>query len=209
MYSSRRGGRWRIYRRQAAAIGPEELLVDSDTAVTPLQALGAMHVMYAARRATAPFDLWKLEGARSTPLMRVGGYYPSDARVSPDERWLAFGMPETSNSWEQALYVSATSSLENRRAIAEAGSMPRWRADGHELFYLSQESSIVAIPIDPERTPSDSGGRVLFRASDLANSGISGGVYDVTPDGQRFLLKREVASSPIRVVLNWDARLGR
>ena len=30
---------------------------------------------------------------------------------------------------------------------------------------------------------------------------------DVAPDGQRFLLRREVRSSPIHVVLNWDARL--
>jgi hypothetical protein len=36
---------------------------------------------------------------------------------------------------------------------------------------------------------------------------VSGQVYDVTPDGQRFLLKREVGSSPIYVVLNWDAHL--
>ncbi len=114
-----------------------------------------------------------------------------------------------STTWAQALYVSATPFSENRRAIAVAASMPRWRADGQELFYLSKDSSIVAIPIDPQRTSSDSGGRVLFRASTLAPTGISGHVYDATPDGQRFLLKREVGSSPIYVVLNWDARLGR
>jgi len=85
--------------------------------------------------------------------------------------------------------------------------MPRWRADGQELFYLSKDSSIVAIPIDPHRTPSDSAGRVLFHTTGLAPTGISGHVYDVAPDGQRFLLKREVASSPIHVVLNWDAHL--
>jgi DNA-binding winged helix-turn-helix (wHTH) protein/Tol biopolymer transport system component len=209
VYSSRRGDRWRIYRRLATAIGPEELLLDSDSPVTPLQVLRSRHVVYAVRRATAPFDVWKLGPARPTPLTRVGGYYPTDARLSPDERWLAYGMPQTANTWEEALYVSGTPFSENRRAIAEAASMPRWRADGQELFYLSKDSSIVAIPIDPQRTPSESAGRVLFLASDLSRTGLSGGVYDVTPDGQRFLLKREVGSSPIRIVLNWDARLNR
>jgi hypothetical protein len=41
----------------------------------------------------------------------------------------------------------------------------------------------------------------------LTFTGINGQVYDAAPDGQRFLLKREVRSSPIHVVLNWDARL--
>jgi hypothetical protein len=46
-------------------------------------------------------------------------------------------------------------------------------------------------------------------APGLAPTGISGLVYDVTRDGQRFLLKREVEPSPIYVVSNWDARLSR
>jgi hypothetical protein len=209
VYSSRRGDRWRIYRRRAAAVGPEELLLDSDSPVAPLQALRSRHVLYAIRRATAQFDVWKLGPARPTPLTRVGGYYPTDGRLSPDERWLAYGIPQTGNLWEEALYVSGTPFSENHRAIAEAASMPRWRADGQELFYLSKDSSIVAIPIDPQRTPSEFAGRVLFRTSGLAPTGLSGQVYDVTPDGQRFLLKREFGSSPIQILLNWDARLVR
>lgn len=209
VYGSRRGDRWQIYRRQATAVGAEELLLDTDTAVTPLQVLRSTHVVYTARRATPPFDVWKLERARQTPLTRIGGFYPNDARLSPDERWLAYGIPQmTSHVWEQALYVTGAPFAEDRRReIAQAGSTPRWRADGHELFYLSKDSSIVAISIDPERTPSDSAGRVLFRASALARTGITGDVYDVAPDGQRFLLKREIGSSPIYVVLNWNARL--
>jgi hypothetical protein len=209
VYSSRRGDRWRIYRRRAAAVGPEELLLDSDSPVAPLQVLRSRQVLYAVRRTTAPFDVWTLGPARPTPLTRVGGYYPTDGRLSSDERWLAFGMPQTGNTWDEALYVSGPPFKENRRAIAEAASTPRWRADGQELFYLSKDSSIVAIPIDAQRTPSDSAGRVLFRTSGLAPTGISGQVYDVTPDGQRFLLKREVGSSPINIVLNWDARRDR
>jgi hypothetical protein len=118
-------------------------------------------------------------------------------------------MPESGNTWNQVLYVSSTPFRENRREIAEAASTPRWRADGHELFYLSKDSSIMAISIDPRQTPSDSAGRVLFRASGLPQTGISGDLYDVTPDGQRFIVKREIGSSPIHVVLNWDARLDR
>ena len=210
VYSARREGRWSIYRRQATTVGPEESLLDSDSPVTPLQVLRSTHVVYAARRPTRPFDAWQLDRGKPAPLVRIGGFYPIDARLSPDERWLAYGMPETAgNVWEQPLYVSEPRFRKDRRMLAEAASTPRWRADGQELFYLSKDSSIVAIPIDPRRTPSDSAGRVLFRASGLAPTGLSGQVYDVTPDGQRFLLKREVGSSPIHVVLNWDAPVRR
>jgi DNA-binding winged helix-turn-helix (wHTH) protein len=208
VYSSQRGNRWQIYRRQATPVGREELLLETDTPVTPLQVLRT-NILYAAQQAAQPFDVWKLERSHPAPLTRLGGFYPSDARLSPDERWLAYGMPETTGStWEQALYVSGPPFKDGRRAIAEAASLPRWRADGKELFYLSKDSSIVAIPIDPQRTPSDAGGRVLFRASTLAPTGTSGQAYDVTPDGHRFLLKRELGSSPIYVTLNWDAHLG-
>ncbi len=209
-YSSRRGDRWRIYRRQATAVGPEELLLDADTPVTPLQILPSTHIVYSARHASLPFDLWKLGHEGSKPLARVEGYYYGDASLSRDEQWLAYARPEaTGGVWSQTVYVSAPPFGETRRPIAEAASTPRWRADGRELFYLSNDSSLVAVPVDLQRTPSDSPGSMLFRASGLAPTGVTRQVYDVTRDGQRFLLKREVEASPIYVVSNWNARLGR
>ena len=167
-------------------------------------------MIYSTRRASQPFDVWKLGPDGSKPVAHVGGFYPSDARFSQDEQWLAYGRPEvTSGAWRQTLYVSSPPFGETRRAIAKAASAPRWRADGRELFYLAENSTIVAIPVDPQGTPSDSPGETLFRAPGLAPTGVSGRVYDVTRDGQRFLLKREVEASPIYIVSNWNARLGR
>jgi Tol biopolymer transport system component len=207
--SSRRGGRWRIHRRQAASIGPEELLLDTDSPVMAQQTLRSGHVVYASRRTSPPFDLWTLDRGEAAPFAHLGGMYPNDTRLSPDERWLAYSMPGAPGSpWSQALYVSGPPPFgEARRAIAEEGSMPRWRADGRELFYLSRDSSVVAMAVNQDGAPGNSRGDVLFPASSLAPTGISGQVYDVTPDGQRFLLKREVGASAIHVVLNWDERL--
>jgi DNA-binding winged helix-turn-helix (wHTH) protein/Tol biopolymer transport system component len=205
-YSARRDGRWRIYRRQATAVGPEELMLDSDTPLEPLQMLSSAHVLYSARRPSQPFDLWKLGHDGAQPVAELGGFYPGDARLSPDEQWLAYGRPETSgNIGRQTVYVSGRPFGGTRRAIAEAASMPRWRADGRELFYLSGDSAVMAVPVDPRRTPSDAAGGRLFLASGVPPTGIIGQVYDVTADGRRFLLKREVAPSPVHVLLNWDA----
>jgi DNA-binding winged helix-turn-helix (wHTH) protein/Tol biopolymer transport system component len=196
IYSSRRNGRWRIYRRPAMAVGPEELLLDSDTPVIPAQVLRSGEVVYRSRHRGT--DLWKLSAHGPTAIVPEGGGTGS-ARLSFDGQWLAYG-------WG-TLYASALPFGSNRRPLAEGASMPRWRADGRELFYLSRESTIVSVPVEPPRTPGELPGVTLFRAPEARLSGINGPLYDAAPDGQRFLMNREVRSSPIHVVLNWDARL--
>ncbi len=207
-YSSRRGGRWRIYRRQATAIGPEELLLETDTPVSPLQILRSADLVYSASSAKQPFDVWKLGAKGSAPLAQIGGFFPADLRLSPDEQWLAFGRPEGNAAMgRQTIYVSAAPFGETRRAIADAASMPRWRQDGQELFYLAPDSSIVSVPINSRRTPDGVSSGALFKASSLAPTGVSGAVYDAAPDGSRFLLKREAGPAAVRVVVNWDSRI--
>jgi eukaryotic-like serine/threonine-protein kinase len=209
VYASRRQNRSRLYRRNPTAIAPEELLLDSDTPIMPLQTVSATDVLYAAQRPRSPFDVWKLpEGRRATPLLRVGGAYPVDARLSPDGHWLSYTAPErTDTASAQTVYVSRRPFLETRRAIAHAASTPRWRGDGRELFYVSQDSSLMAVSVDDQATASASGARVLFRTAAPGLSGIAGQPYDVAPDGERFLLKLQAGSSPIRVAVNWAARL--
>ena len=129
------------------AVGTEELLLDGNSAVTPLQILRSTDLIYLTRHANLPFDVWRLGPDGSKPVAQVGGFYP---RFSQDEQWLAFGRPEvTGDTWRQTLYVSSPPFGETRRAIAGAASTPRWRMDGRELFYLSEDSTIVAVPIDP------------------------------------------------------------
>ena len=91
-------------------------------------------------------------------------------------------------------YVSRRPFLETRRAIAAAGSTPRWRGDGRELFYLSQDSSLIAVPVESQETAS-----AVVRAASCFGQrrwpprGVVGEAYDVAPDGERFLLKRQAA----------------
>jgi DNA-binding winged helix-turn-helix (wHTH) protein/Tol biopolymer transport system component len=211
VYASRREDRSRLYRRNPTAIAPEELLLDSDTPISPLQMISATDVVYAAQRASSALDVWQLtDGERATPLLRVGGMYPVEARLSPDGHWLSYTVPErTQSTSAQTLYVSRLPFPEARRAIAYAASTPRWRGDGRELFYLSQDSALMAVSVEDQATASASPGRVLFRTAALAPSGVVGQAYDVAPDGERFLLKVQAGSSPIHAVVNWAARLPR
>jgi len=204
VYSSRRGNRWGIYRRSPTPLGPEEVLLDTDAPVTPLQALPSSDVIFATHPASQSFDLWRLAAGKSTALIPLGGYYPSDARLSPNSKWLAYGRPETGRGLaRQTVYLSSPSLASDRRVVADDASSPRWRADGRELFYLARDSSVVAVPFDAAYAPDAARRNVLFRTTGLAITGLIGQLYDAAPNGRGFVVKREVGSSPIQVRVNW------
>jgi len=91
--------------------------------------------------------------------------------------------------------------------------MPRWRRDGSELFYLASDQMLTAVPVTSKSGYFETGRATpLFRTRLLTiGSQISGigAFYDVTPDGQRFLINGPPADPgpPITVVLNWTAGL--
>lgn len=93
------------------------------------------------------------------------------------------------------------------------GEPPRWRGDGKELFYLSSAGKMMAAPITIG-TNFDAGTPVaLFQTTPrqpvLVNDLL---VYDVSRDGQRFLINTEVKqaeTTPMSVVLNWPAKLNK
>ena len=101
------------------------------------------------------------------------------------------------------------------RALVSAGGgiSVRWRRDGKELFYLAGDGrTVMAVPVELRPTLQTGTPTPLFTL------GLETGfrhktrnpVFDVTPDGQRFLFglpAGEPASSRITVVLNWQSAL--
>lgn len=87
--------------------------------------------------------------------------------------------------------------------------MSTWMArDGRELFYRNADQMMgVAIETDPELTAGVS--KLLFEGAFLSERPASGSQsYDVSIDGQRFLMvQREAGTSQLHVVLNWFQEL--
>ena len=89
------------------------------------------------------------------------------------------------------------------------GTQPVWSPKGDELFFRS-ERKLMVVPIGSR--PSFTAGRpeLLFE-TDLSGHGLSGmGGFDVSADGQRFLMVRQVAASggsAVHVVLDWFEEL--
>lgn len=87
------------------------------------------------------------------------------------------------------------------------GCYPRWRHDGKELFYLSADNKIVAAEVK-----ADASGFVVGAVSALFESRVyrsAFGGFDVTADGQRFIVTYEAGQPNVAITLveNWDAEL--
>jgi hypothetical protein len=93
------------------------------------------------------------------------------------------------------------------------GEEPRWRRDGKELFYLSGERKIMAVPV---KTGSnfEAGSPVALFQTHLRQpiSSMDLFSYDVTADGQKFLVNTrfdEPNAAPLSIILNWASEMER
>ena len=107
------------------------------------------------------------------------------ARVSPDGRWVAYTSDE---SGRPEVYLDSYRHPGRRVPISSDGGVhPVWRGDGRELYYWRDEELIaVQLGATAGDVPPPVGVKtVLFRASYAVGPNT---MYDVSPDGQRFLI---------------------
>jgi len=130
----------------------------------------------------------------------------SQGRISPDGKYIAYGSNESGRT---EVYIQSLPPATGRWQVSvNGGGAPRWRGDGKELFFLSPEGGMMAVDVNlgasvPVVTP-----RELFQSG---VNGITLGHYDVSKDGQKFLIYSAAGATggnvPITVVLNWQAGL--
>jgi Tol biopolymer transport system component len=144
------------------------------------------------------------------PESPAEGRQPS---VSPDGRWLLYSSAQT-GSWE--VFVQSLPEAMGGPAVGAkkqvsiaGGTQPAWRADGKELFYAAADGKMMSVPVDSGAASLKLGvPKPLFQTRlefDMVER-----QYDVSGDGQRFLLAQpleESASVPITVIVNWPALL--
>jgi len=87
------------------------------------------------------------------------------------------------------------------------GDYPRWRRDGRELYYLALDNKIMAAEVKATGSSFAIGAvKPLFKTRAYLSTI---GAYDVTADGQRFIIayEPEQPNAAITLVENWDAEL--
>jgi len=133
------------------------------------------------------------------------------AQFSPDGRWLTYVSDE---SGRNEIYVQPYPGPGRKWQIStEGGTEPLWNPNGLELFYRSGDKMMAA---EIAAQPYFSAGKpkVLFAGQfQQSPNPTPNANYDVSPDGQRFLMlksgERDPAPTQINVVLNWFEELKR
>jgi serine/threonine protein kinase len=134
-----------------------------------------------------------------------------NGQFSPDGKWVAYASNET-GKWE--IYVNSFPDARSKWQISAAGGeQPRWRGDGKELFYLSAAGKMMAAPVTTGNKFAAGTPVALFPATPRQRmSSTDMFSYDVSRDGQRFLINtpvKQAETAPMTVILNWPAKLNK
>jgi Tol biopolymer transport system component len=189
--SKRQGGVFQIYRKDAFGAGREESLTEGPVNKFAFDwSHDGRYILYGEQpsgRTRSNLMALPLQGDRK-PILVVEGVSPrSSATFSPDGRWVAYGS-EFSGSLEiyvqafPAAFPGGTAPQGPIQISIAGGAMPKWRGNGRELYYLGRNAALMAAAIQPFPP-----GLRAETPHELFNPGGPVG-YDVTPDGQRFML---------------------
>jgi serine/threonine-protein kinase len=155
---------------------------------------------------TGGVELWTvpLQGRPEPKQYLANGFNLAHPAMSPDGRWMAYDSDE---SGKVEVYAQSfpDPGLRRWKISPSEGSEPLWTRGGRELVYRKGDS-VMAVSLDLERGQVGPP-RLLFAGPYPDNPGWTRPrSYDVSPDGERFLMTKLPADRPrprIAVVLNW------
>ena len=204
-FSSMREGLAAIYRKDLRSEEVEKLVAAGDPSYPSSWSPNGKLLAYSHDNPETGRDIWvySLE-TRSREIFLRTQYNESAAEFSPDGRFLAYHSNEGGQQLE--VYVRPYPEVNPRRRIStDGGRTPRWGAGGKELYYLvGGKLMVVDIETEPELVAGSP--RELFE-------GPYGNGYDAAPDGQSFVMLREMVEGdpPLRInfIANWFDELKR
>jgi serine/threonine-protein kinase len=209
--SDRDGGRMDLYRQASDTTGTVERLTTSRNLQIPLAISGdgtQVLTLGAATPGNMDLLLQRLDGSSpARPLLQTS-FRENNGALSPDGRWLAYDSDESGQS---EIHVRPFPNVDGGhwQVSAAGGVKPTWARSGRELFYLAPTNAMMTVAVQSTETFTYGAPTKLFDAPYWVRRG--GRSYDVSPDGQKFLMIKEAPPSDGRadgpahmvVVLNW------
>jgi len=127
-------------------------------------------------------------------------------QFSPDGHWIAYMSDETGKYEVSVQPFPATGS--KWQISSSTGLQPRWRPDGRELFFMAYGGTLFAVDIGIGAAFEHGAPHPLFDMPNVA-VGMQRNSYDVTADGQHFLVNAypESTAEPTHIIVNWKARI--
>jgi serine/threonine-protein kinase len=218
VFSSNRGGALNLWWQAVDSTGAAERLTTSSNNqfATGITSDGTA-VVFDEQTPTMRRDLMQLalDGTRRVTQLLQTKFDERNGIVSPDGRWLAY---ESNSSGQVEIYVRPFPNVGSGEWLVSraGGKTPLWARSGKELFYVPADGALLRVPVEASGAIWNAGpptklleGRYL---TDV-NAGVR--MYDVSPDGQRFLMIKALGSDAsaaapaIIVVQHWDEELKR
>jgi Tol biopolymer transport system component len=198
-----------IYRKPANGAGAEELLLPVKTLAIPKSwSPDGRFLIYAQINPGTGADLLALpvEGDRHPLVLAETAGNEDQGQFSPDGHWVAYTSNESGVSEVYVIPFPPAPNGGKWMVSRGGGVQPRWRRNGKELFYISPDWKMMAVPVSSRPTLQAGTPQPLFD-TEMVDTGIRTGPmsWDISPDGNRFLIISEnsVDTSSLNVILNW------
>jgi TolB protein len=208
-FNSLRQGRGDIFAKSSFGTGEEELVYGSPS-IDGLMSFapdGLTAWIQSTSKGIESMDILRLTLRDASASAYLSAPYAEmHPAPSPDGRWLAY---VSDQSTRQEVYVTSLGSDGGRWQIStDGGLFPTWTRGGREIIFQGLDSKLVAV--DVQLAPVFSAGVLKVLFDPRIRTSIPGRKWDVTADGERFLVNRSFDSgtvAPLTLVQNWATAL--
>ena len=217
IFTSNREGYPELFWRPADGSGRDERLLARAKDLLDLRANGwsadGRQLLFTEVPSSNRSAIWQtaIERPSDAKVLLKSDFNNDFAAVSPDGRWMAY---RSSASGRTEIYVERYPELGSRQQISTGGGQrPLWSRDGRELFFVSLDDRMLAVPVRSETTLVVGRPQVLFESAIFVAQG--GRPYDITADGRFVIIRRDQADAGggtapnLIVVQNWFEELKR
>jgi serine/threonine protein kinase len=223
-FHSDRRGHYDVFQKATSGAGVEEILLESpQTKYAYDWSSDGKFIAYAELDMKTKLDLWilpldnKEAGRDRKPFVFLRTEFDENVpQFSPDMCWISYESNE-SGRWE--LYIRQFLGADGQPVSNQTGkwqvstnglidySVVKWNRNGKEIFYMSTDNKLMVAEVKASGSTFDVGAvRPLFEVK--SKTGFN--LYDVTADGQKFLIGIPVSAQsipPLTLVTSWDAGL--
>ena len=210
-FVSNREGFWGLYQTGVSGEDKDKLLLkgEQELLLTSDWSSDGKFIVYRKyhQQTGVDLELLPLFGDRQPRSYLATPFDESYGKISPDGRWLAY---QSDNSGRMEINVQSFPQPGRRVTISQGGGiLPRWRSDGRELYYVAADDKLMAVPVETGTSFTAGTPVALFELGSFGRI-IGRYVYDVSPDGQMFLVLRpmeDASMRPLTLVQNWTELL--
>ncbi|MEE9292914.1 MAG: hypothetical protein V3U83_08315, partial [Acidobacteriota bacterium] len=207
VFGSFRNGMGDLFMKSLSGSGEVRTIVSSEWLKSPSDwSTDGGTILYDLQGKDSGMDIWSysVETGESAPLLE-SSFSESSAHFSPDGKYFVY---ESDEAERIQIYVRSLDGTERKWQISAGGGIwPTWSDDGSEIFYITGDGQMAAVPV--RTTPAFEAGNseMLFRVRLQANVIPE---YDVAADGQSFMINRmtiDDTMTPLSLVQNWPLTL--